>query len=286
MTHRLLITIASLVLGYGASHLNAQDLTGLSDSGYGHWSAAIVFLSEAKTVDDYCMAAQEFEFVTKSDPSFSDAYLKLVSVYKEIGRERGGLAFDKAFSALESYKALHPDDIKTYETENSILKALQRNYAKKSTIYGRWENYNEDGMQSIITIEKNAIIQYGSVPCAGVTFFQIDNRIIPKWPNEGPIMHTPFYNDGHSDNDKQISFVYWTECMEDKVHSYVQSYNGRVAFDLFRYMYNVNAVIDNNGNLEVRIICDKQYLLVRGKEYQEVHYEKGLNERIIMFYRM
>ena len=129
----------------------AQDLSSLSDIGYGHWIVASELDGDDASVDDLILAAEEYEQVICSDSHYAPALLNLARVYKRIGSVYGSIAFEKAYKALTDYHSLNPGDNRTYEAELASLRATQRKYIRNVTVEGVWTCDKE---QIVITIEK------------------------------------------------------------------------------------------------------------------------------------
>lgn len=133
--------ISTILCVFCLSSLFAQDLTKLSNEGYGHWTAAGTLLSMAKTGDDYQQVANELEKVIQTDPNFEDTYFNLVKVYEQIGVEKGSWALAKAKKYLEEYKRMRPDDSRTVESELIVLQALEKK-SKQNIVkrfVGKWQ---------------------------------------------------------------------------------------------------------------------------------------------------
>ena len=119
--------------------IHAQDLSGLSDQGYGHWMAASKLAELATNVDDYVLIAKEYEEVIETDPSFIEAYMKLVQVYEKIVLEKGEPYFSKAEAALNQYAVLNPGDNRNIQSEKAFIQALRsRYYTGPYRFDGRW----------------------------------------------------------------------------------------------------------------------------------------------------
>ena len=113
----------------------AQDLSTLTDSGYGHWMAATRLSETATSIDDYILVASEYEKAIQSDSSFIDAYMRLVHLYEKIGAERGDVYLSKAENYLKKYEILNAGDTRNIESEKAYIRAL---LAKSSSEPGRF----------------------------------------------------------------------------------------------------------------------------------------------------
>lgn len=131
--------ISCIMFNLCALETSAQDLSGLSDQGYGHWMSASRLAETASNVDDYLLIAQEYEEVIKTDSQFEDTYLKLIQLYEKIGVEKGTKYFDKADKLLDQYALIKPGDNRTIQAERSYISALRDKYNKgPNRFVGRW----------------------------------------------------------------------------------------------------------------------------------------------------
>ncbi len=125
-----------LVFGYS---LSAQDLSSLSDQGYGHWVTATRLSETATDLDDYLLIANEYERIIESDPAFADTYLKLVQLYEKIGMEKGLSFLERAEQVLDQYASIKPDDGRSIATERAYINALRDKYNNGPTRFvGKW----------------------------------------------------------------------------------------------------------------------------------------------------
>ena len=124
MRRIILLIVAFFCVAFSLTSM-AQNL---STEGKGHFIAAQRLFEMATSVDDYKLVAEEFESVTKSDPSFAKTYINLGLVYSRIGAEQGEPYFSKAEAALETYRKMAPEDTEGYTEEAISLKAMRRKY--------------------------------------------------------------------------------------------------------------------------------------------------------------
>ena len=133
----------------------------ISVEGKGHFIAAQRLFEMAASVDDYILIAEEFESVTKTDPSFAKTYINLCLVYSRIGAEQGEPYFSKAETALEKYKELAPEDNSGYTEEAISLKAMRKKYESsqqsdyKTEFVGTWRFENNPRYYYVIRIRES-----------------------------------------------------------------------------------------------------------------------------------
>lgn len=147
-------TIIIAFLCFSALIGRAQDLSRLSDEGYGHWITATRLSEKASSIDDFLLVANEYEKVLLSDPSFSDTYLKLVQLYEKIGEEKGISFLDRANDILDKYSAINPNDKRRIESERIYISAIKDKFnSGPNKFVGRWGSGNSQERDLIIKYE-------------------------------------------------------------------------------------------------------------------------------------
>ena len=156
---RVLFSVSIIGLGLIGQALQAQDLTSLSNQGYGHWMTANRLAESASEVEDYLVIAKEYEQVIASDPSFEKAYFELIHVYEKIALEKGPSFLDKALTILDNYSSIYPNDSRVVESERTYIQAF-REKSKRNILkgfVGKWKfmglRIGEDGGSYTASVE-------------------------------------------------------------------------------------------------------------------------------------
>ena len=112
--------------------ISAQSGPAISNEGRRHFKAGEAFLSAAVNAEQYLLAAEEFEQVIKTDPSFADTYFNLGKIYTRIGKEKGIDYFKKAEDCFKKCLTLNPSDSAIVEDELYVLNSFKKQFANDS----------------------------------------------------------------------------------------------------------------------------------------------------------
>jgi len=179
-------------------NLFAQDCN-LSPEARKYWITGVTDFDTATRVDDYQVAANDFEKALEYASDCSDIYYNLVKIYGQIGLTKGDNAFQKAKEYLQRYKSLNSTDQNINDLE-AELEAMQGKYQRDKAANDQKEQ--QEAMEAIVGTWYIKNIQGTDVPYITINIDE-QGRLWSK------VKVASYYRDNNKLEDEKEDYVYW-----------------------------------------------------------------------------